>query len=88
VFAFPLSLVSTAVFAETVLLFVFSGILAFVSTMPSRGGLPALLFAVFEFALVFVFVSVPPQAARAAAAASTNERAKLPRILYVLHVCL
>lgn len=86
VFAFPLSLVSTAVFDETVLLLAFSGILAFVWTMPSRGGLPALLFAVFEFAPVFLFVSALPQAARAAAAASTNGRAKLRRILCVLHV--
>jgi uncharacterized membrane protein YfhO len=43
VFLFPLLLVTTAVFEDTVLLFVLAGILAFVSTTPSRGGFPVLL---------------------------------------------
>jgi len=43
-FWFPLLLVTTPVFDETVLLFVFAGTFALVSTTPSRRRFPALLF--------------------------------------------
>src|SRR5215210_3969144 len=81
VFLLPLSLVTTAVFDETVLPFRFDGMFLFVSTTPSRAGLP-LVAAPFELALfMLAFVALPlslvPQAASAHAAASTNGRANL-----------
>jgi hypothetical protein len=60
VFALPLSLVSTAVFDETVLLLVLAGMFALASTTPSRAGLPVL---VFEVELVLVAVPQPVRAA-------------------------
>jgi hypothetical protein len=89
VFALPLSFVRTAVFDDTVLLFAFFGMLALVSTTPSRGGFPtvlvlaALLFAAVLALLVFaalLVLSVAPQPAKAAAAPTTNASAKLRRI--------
>ncbi|MCA1573476.1 MAG: hypothetical protein LC770_02845, partial [Acidobacteria bacterium] len=58
VLALPLSLVNTAVFDETVLLFVFAGMFALASTTPSRGGLPAALL-LLAFALPLVLLSAP-----------------------------
>jgi hypothetical protein len=75
VLALPLSLVTTAVFAGTVLLFAFCGILAFVSTTPSRWA--ALL--LFVVTVLFV-LSAAAQPVRAAAAAITIASACLRRI--------
>jgi hypothetical protein len=77
VFLFPLLLVTTAVFDETVLLFVFEGMFTLVSTTPSRGGSPTF---VFVFARL-VLVSVELQPARPIAPLSTNARAKVFLIL-------
>lgn len=77
VFLFPLLLVTTAVFDETLLLFVFAGMLAFVSTTPCRGGFPTLLFAL-------VLVSLEPQAAKVKAPPTTNARARVRRICFLL----
>jgi hypothetical protein len=74
VFLFPLLLVNTAVFDETLRLFVFAGTLAFVSTTPFRGGFPMLL---------FVLVSVALHPARETAPPSTKARAKVRRIDFV-----
>jgi hypothetical protein len=80
VFLLPLLFVTTAVFDETVLLFVFDGMLTFVSTTPSRGGSPTLL---FVFARL-EFVSVEPHPARPTAPPSTNARAKVFRIFFFI----
>jgi hypothetical protein len=76
VFLFPLLFVTTAVFDDTLLLFVFAGRFAFVSTTPWRGGLPALLFAWFEF------VSVVLHPARKPPTATTSSRAKVLSIRF------
>jgi hypothetical protein len=77
VFLFPLLLVTTPVFEETLLLFVFSGMLTLVSTTPSRGGFPALLL-LFAWLL---FVSVALHPARTAAP-STTASTKVLRIYF------
>jgi hypothetical protein len=76
VFLFPLLLVTTAVFDETVLLFVFAGMLALVSTTPCRGGLPALVFA-------WLVLSVVLHPAKDTAPPSTSTRDKVRRIGFV-----
>lgn len=78
VLALPLSLVTTPVFDETVRLFVFAGMLTFVSTAPSRGGLPALVLLLLVLALFAL--SVVAQPVRAAATARTIASARLRRI--------
>jgi hypothetical protein len=74
VFLLPLLLVTTAVLDETLLLFVFAGMFTFVSTTPSRGGFPTLLFA------RFVFVSVEPHPTMVNAPVSTRAKTKVRRI--------
>jgi hypothetical protein len=82
VLAFPLSLVRTAVFDETVLLFVLAGI-GVLSTTPWRGGLPVL-----AFALLLLVLSVVPHPAKAVAPVITNARVMLSRIFFDPPVCM
>jgi hypothetical protein len=70
VFALPLSLVTTPVFDGTFLLFAFCGMLAFVSTTPSRCAAGAL-----AFALVLLALSVAEQPVKAAPTMNTNASA-------------
>lgn len=76
VLALPLSLVNTAVFDDTVLLFVFAGMFALTSTTPSRGGFPAALL-LLAFGVPLVTSAELPHPVRATAPVSTSASAKL-----------
>ena len=78
VFALPLSLVTTPVFAGTELALAFFGMLAFVSTIPSRWALALLAFDVL-FAL-----SVVAQPVKAAAITNNNANACMRRIAFLV----